>query len=381
MIEESKNRHILQQLRHSRTLLDKEQYLQALPILDDLIIRQDSTTFRQLRATLREIVNDLTGSLSDIMHKNGTPDNVLLEARLLAKLGFGEEAVSRLRSVLLSKKSDEEKKLAASALGLAGRRFDLELLGLNPICNKEAPNLNRRRKSCAIEHIVALGEFDACLELFANENKESFSVLAMCDQLRKIDMLNETNPIFSLTTIKTIVGGIRGWLSFDEASLLASLASKVPAGKCIVEIGSFQGRSTCAIAAGAKLGSNNVVHAVDTFLGLQGIFNENTLPIFQENLKSRGLDGVVTVHKDASINVAGNWNNQNIGLLFIDANHSYESVKSDFENWEKWVSPNGLIAFHDSHQEGPNKLLLEIIQNKTKKVRVIGLRDSITDLP
>ncbi len=219
--------HILQQLRYARTLLDKEQYLQALPTLDDLIIRQDSTTFRQLRANMREIVNDLTGSLTDITNQNSAPDNVLIEARLLVKLGFGEEAVSKLRSVLLYKRVDAQKKIATSALGLAGRRFDLELLGLNPICNKEAPNLNRRRKGCAIEHLITLGEFDACLGLFASENRESFSLLAMCDPIKKIDMLNETSSLPSPTAIRTIVGGIRGWLSFDEASLLATLASRV----------------------------------------------------------------------------------------------------------------------------------------------------------
>jgi len=34
-------------------------------------------------------------------------------------------------------------------------------------------------------------------------------------------------------------------------------------------------------------------------------------------------------------------------LIFIDANHTYEYVKKDFENYKNFLSPGGIIAFHD----------------------------------
>ena len=34
-------------------------------------------------------------------------------------------------------------------------------------------------------------------------------------------------------------------------------------------------------------------------------------------------------------------------LIFIDGGHDYETVKSDFVNFSKLVSKNGVIVFHD----------------------------------
>jgi predicted O-methyltransferase YrrM len=38
---------------------------------------------------------------------------------------------------------------------------------------------------------------------------------------------------------------------------------------------------------------------------------------------------------------------QMIDLLFIDADHSYEGVKADFEMYSPLVRPGGIVAFHD----------------------------------
>jgi cephalosporin hydroxylase len=39
--------------------------------------------------------------------------------------------------------------------------------------------------------------------------------------------------------------------------------------------------------------------------------------------------------------------NDNIDFLFIDAVHTYEGAKSDFELYGPWVNPGGIIALHD----------------------------------
>jgi cephalosporin hydroxylase len=41
-------------------------------------------------------------------------------------------------------------------------------------------------------------------------------------------------------------------------------------------------------------------------------------------------------------------NNREIDFLFIDGDHSYEGVKRDFELYSPFVSPHGIIAFHDT---------------------------------
>jgi predicted O-methyltransferase YrrM len=44
-----------------------------------------------------------------------------------------------------------------------------------------------------------------------------------------------------------------------------------------------------------------------------------------------------------------------VDFLFIDGDHSYESVRADFEDYSPLVRPGGLIAFHDItiHTEAP----------------------------
>lgn len=39
--------------------------------------------------------------------------------------------------------------------------------------------------------------------------------------------------------------------------------------------------------------------------------------------------------------------NQQVDFVFIDGDHTYEGVKSDFVQYGPLVRPGGLIAFHD----------------------------------
>lgn len=40
-------------------------------------------------------------------------------------------------------------------------------------------------------------------------------------------------------------------------------------------------------------------------------------------------------------------NGAQVGFLFIDGDHHYDAVKSDYEKYKKFVRPGGFIAFHD----------------------------------
>ena len=48
-----------------------------------------------------------------------------------------------------------------------------------------------------------------------------------------------------------------------ESKALYELALKVPEGQAIIEIGSWCGRSTCALALGSKHGNNVPVYSID----------------------------------------------------------------------------------------------------------------------
>jgi len=81
-------------------------------------------------------------------------------------------------------------------------------------------------------------------------------------------------------------------------------------------------------------------------------------------------------------------NGEKLDFLFIDGDHSYESVKRDFEMYNSLVNKNGIIAFHDivpSSPEGgsevsqfwaeikPRNDCKEIVENWNQNWAGIGL--------
>lgn len=151
---------------------------------------------------------------------------------------------------------------------------------------------------------------------------------------------------------------IDGFLLDFEGYTLKLLAEQGPAKGAIVEIGSYAGKSTCWLAAGSKAAGREKVYAVDTFTGSdehqpggrspQTIIESEgtTLRLFKENIKEHELDDYVEPVVATSEEAIVNWD-QPIRLLFIDADHSYEAVKMDFDHWSPFVVPGGMIAFHD----------------------------------
>jgi len=45
--------------------------------------------------------------------------------------------------------------------------------------------------------------------------------------------------------------------------------------------------------------------------------------------------------------VANTWDKQ-IDILHIDGDHSYESVKNDYETWKKFLKEDSVVMFHDT---------------------------------
>ena len=43
--------------------------------------------------------------------------------------------------------------------------------------------------------------------------------------------------------------------------------------------------------------------------------------------------------------------NEELDLLFIDGDHTYDGVKNDFERYSKYVKRGGFIIFDDYHHE------------------------------
>jgi hypothetical protein len=152
-----------------------------------------------------------------------------------------------------------------------------------------------------------------------------------------------------------------GMIGDLEAVLLSRLASEVEEG-CIVEIGSWRGMSTIALARGARV----PVYAIEPhehFVGvLGGVFGPDDRRAFFENLLEAGVVEQVRLVNLSSEVVTPGWQLP-VGLLWIDGDHRYEAVKRDFTCWEPHL--RGKVAFHDAIQEtlGPFQLIEELLSD------------------
>jgi glycosyltransferase involved in cell wall biosynthesis len=163
---------------------------------------------------------------------------------------------------------------------------------------------------------------------------------------------------------------LKGGVSLDEASLLRRLASETDSG-CIVEIGSFRGKSAVALAIGVRdrsEGDRPAIYCVEPhrpFTGFYGgCFGPQDRGVFFEVMLKTGCYQEVALINLPSDMVVPGWRDP-IGLLFIDGDHHYDAVKQDFELWESHLVSNGLLVLDDSKDPacGPFQLQQEIMSS------------------
>ncbi len=157
----------------------------------------------------------------------------------------------------------------------------------------------------------------------------------------------------SQATVPGFRDDVAGWLTEDQAAMLATAAAAVAPGGTIVEIGSFQGRSTLVLAAAAPTAA---VVAIDPHAGndrgpqeLDGYVDEAAADrvAFVRNLERAGVRGrvrhVPAFSADAHAEVPGS-----IDLLYIDGAHRYAPARADVRNWGVKVAAGGALLIHDS---------------------------------
>ena len=77
---------------------------------------------------------------------------------------------------------------------------------------------------------------------------------------------------------------------------------------------------------------------------------------------NKSTNGTVGFVQKLSHEAVKGWQ-EPIDLLFIDADHSYQAVRRDWDDWSPYVKAGGIIALHDSRTlkyPGVLKLVKEI---------------------
>ncbi len=171
-----------------------------------------------------------------------------------------------------------------------------------------------------------------------------------------------------------LMDGLKGGITTHEGGLLRRLAGRVADG-CIVEVGSYHGKSAVALAFGVRdRGLQIPIFCIEPhrpFAGFYGgQFGTQDRGAFYETMRRTGAFHEVALVNLSSEDVAPTWA-LSIGLAFIDGDHHYASVRRDFECWDPHVVLGGLIAFDDAIDDacGPSRLIAEIVA--TRRYRVV----------
>lgn len=152
-----------------------------------------------------------------------------------------------------------------------------------------------------------------------------------------------------MNDLSTILATVDGWLTQREAYYLFLLAKTLTSEGEIVEIGSYLGKSTIAIAKGIEAsGEAQVVWAIDPHEGVISLSQQEqaTYKQFLKNIHNAGIEQLVKPLVMTSQQASKRWKKY-IKFLFIDGLHDYKSVQSDIAYWSPFVVRGGVIAFHD----------------------------------
>jgi predicted O-methyltransferase YrrM len=153
----------------------------------------------------------------------------------------------------------------------------------------------------------------------------------------------------------------KGYLDEAEGLRLHALARECGRLGPIVEIGSYCGKSSVYLGAGAQLAGTQLI-CVDHHRGSEEhqpgeeyhdpeLFDReagrmDTLHALRATLRRAGLEDVCVPLVTRSQIAARLWSTP-LGMVFIDGGHSFEAAQADYAGWHAKLKPGGVLAIHD----------------------------------
>jgi len=169
-----------------------------------------------------------------------------------------------------------------------------------------------------------------------------------------------------------------GMLSNSEVEGLFLLGQFNECQGVIVEIGSWKGKSTVALALGAAKAHDEKIYAIDPHSVMpEEKYLTDTKAEFLNNLRMAGVaDRVVPMFMTSEAAAQG-WQKP-LRLLWIDGDHRYASAKLDFLLWEPYLVEGGILAMHDTiRKPGPKRVLWEQVF-RSNRFQEIAIIDNLT---
>jgi predicted O-methyltransferase YrrM len=137
----------------------------------------------------------------------------------------------------------------------------------------------------------------------------------------------------------TVAKDVPSAVTLAECRRLGELAR----GKRVLELGSYFGRSTIALASTATLVHSVDLHPAEDINGGQ----RSTVAPFLENLERYDVRHKVIVHVGFSQLILPELPAASFDLAFLDAQHQREAVEEDVQLVLPLLRPGATLAFHD----------------------------------
>lgn len=164
------------------------------------------------------------------------------------------------------------------------------------------------------------------------------------------------NRIVNIDSLSTLSNNIRGMITSRAGEELFAQVYMQSIQGDVVEIGSFQGKSTYFLGTAVKLSSNGKMYAIDHFKGNVGkekfykVEKEDLSDLefgFKQNIKKTFLEDTVILINEPVISAVNKINDNSVRFLFIDGDHTAEGVKLDLELFKNKLKSKAIIAFDD----------------------------------
>jgi hypothetical protein len=170
---------------------------------------------------------------------------------------------------------------------------------------------------------------------------------------------------------------------FSGADIYRDYVRSVTAPSVAVELGAWKGRSTCFM--GVEIANSRkpvTFHTVDHWLGTEGEKAHGTDPdveagrlfeVFTRNIAP--IAEHVNVIRSDTAEAAGQFDDETVDFLYIDAGHSRDAVLRDLRAWYPKMKVGGLIAgddwcFEQNGERGVKSAVLEFFGMSAARLRL-----------
>lgn len=167
---------------------------------------------------------------------------------------------------------------------------------------------------------------------------------------------------------------VEGWFDPSDKIIYDRAVSTFNDYDIFVEVGSFKGRSSVAMAENIRSSGKKIkFYCVDTWEGSEehkagsrfedrDVLSNKLYDVFTHN--TREYKDIINPIRKTSVDAAKDFKDNELSFIFIDAAHDYENVTNDLNAWYPKLKEGGLFGGHDWIWSSVSQAAIDFTQKK-----------------